>query len=457
VSSIGLIAGGRRRTPAVVFPDPAGVSGAVLWLRAEDLLLANNAPVTAWPARVGPTLYPSETYRQPTFISSGPGSKPTVAWGLDAMIASAFTWPANYTMFVVEDMDAYQAGVGSIGGDDFSANRYFQSVRNSDSSIQHISFRSGSNLDTATVTPPGGAASLVAPGISAAFRSAGTLKAYWNNYSGAEASPVATGRTGSMQLTLGANANPSGGFWPGQISEVLIFGRALSETEIDAVYNMLAARYGILSAAPSTYTETFTGTDNDPWPAGWLNASTAAAATAKIAGNAGRIALPSTFGRKGMYFHNIAPKLDWDLLASFTYSNTSLSAVLTIQDDGSTRAGTEGNNCYSLVLSCKPTSTAGEGYFNRLKDGTTTSLNQRFNLTFLPLTKYNVRVKRVTNPTTGVVTVSYKVWDASVAEPASWTYSTTDSTPLTTPGRIRLGASSNNAGYYVDFDDVVAA
>jgi hypothetical protein len=80
------------------------------------------------------------------------------------------------------------------------------------------------------------------PVILSALQTATQIRAFVNNTGGTAVNGVQ--QASSTELNVGS-ATPTGNFWLGAIGEVLLWERALSATEQQAVYDYLKARWGL--------------------------------------------------------------------------------------------------------------------------------------------------------------------------------------------------------------------
>ena len=238
-------------TSASVTPLTSGppTTDLILHLEADALALSNGDPVSTWTATVGSSPTRSGTSR-PTYIASGLNGLPTVRFdGTDDYmdIPSGFsTWTAGFTwIFVVTPTSV-------------SGNSQFISFNNTGSSTMvftrasatggnHVFNGSGavrygnSSAAMFAINTPV-VATLMNPAGSA--NTAVTATYYKNNTAWGTADsyvpPVSTKTPNTLGISM---YGPE--YWIGDMSEVLIYNRALSGAEMTTVHTYLNTKYGL--------------------------------------------------------------------------------------------------------------------------------------------------------------------------------------------------------------------
>lgn len=223
-------------------------SGLTTWLRAQDLSAqASGTLVASWPAAPGTTVTAAQatTTRQPTFIASGPNGKPTVRFDggdrLDLSTNPVATHPR--TMFAVistTTANAHLVGTGSSSttflttygsGLILSSGRPAAKANNNSSGI----LMTGAN--TINDGSPKVISATLATGASELLVGSTVVAT-----STATANPWAYTRA-TLGASDGSASNTVVDPFTGDLSEVLIYDRALTATEQQAVRNYLTAKY----------------------------------------------------------------------------------------------------------------------------------------------------------------------------------------------------------------------
>jgi hypothetical protein len=182
-------------------------------------------------------------------------------------------------------------------------------------------------------------------------------------------------------------------------------------------------------------TESWTGTNGAAWPAQWTTGGVNSA-NGTIQGNAGQL----TFGTGTSYASGARAQLsgltatrDLDVTVQVTFSQVTTEEYFWIalrsSPDGVTGTPT---NAYFLNL--YPANGATSGEVEKRVSGTSTTLSNGLVLgTWTAGVARNVRFQAVGN------TVQVKVWNVGAAEPATWNYSTTDTSLSGTTGTVWFG------------------
>jgi hypothetical protein len=179
-------------------------------------------------------------------------------------------------------------------------------------------------------------------------------------------------------------------------------------------------------------TETFTGTDGSPWPSQWTQRAGDGVAT--IVGNQGQIVTTTTSGSYAtMMAVSMTPSTNQELYAEFVtpsaghivfFIDTQLFAY-TYPDQGYWLDIVVGSGTQSKKA------TQGSGSVQMSYIGTTIAAS----------TAYKARFSRTTDGT-GAVSVQYRLWLASAAEPSTWAMTYADATPLAA-GRVALSVQGS--------------
>lgn len=224
--------------PVLVITSPLQITGIAAWYRM-DLLVTQAGTVSAWGDSSGTgdankNLAQATGGKQPTYTATDAAynNKPTASYAsaslqeLDsAAWAAALTTP--YTIFVVGNYDGVGTSQGLVGDSTGLVQFVFGN------GATGINAFSGSFLNYAASDS---AAKKV---VAAVFGASGSL------YDTSK-TVKASGSTGTYSLTrafIGVDAGAH--YLNGKIAEVIIYSRALSGSEINAVLNYCALRYAI--------------------------------------------------------------------------------------------------------------------------------------------------------------------------------------------------------------------
>lgn len=195
----------------------------------------------------------------------------------------------------------------------------------------------------------------------------------------------------------------------------------------------------------TTTTEAWTGTDGAAWPAAW---STRLSPT--IVGNKGRMPVNAAACRTGM----TGTTGDFDETVTFSWAFASPPAsgnsTVEIGVGAVAPASTNPVDGYTYGLILTGAGVVGGMNITRFSAGAQSVLTQSFPTINPGVGGYKARVQRVG------ATINGKVWAADASEPASWTLTTTDASPLTGITQKVWLSLGGPAGVTVDFDDLTA-
>lgn len=249
-----------RNTPAFV---PTSLTGLQLWLDSTDASTvnagspANNDPVTAIADKSGHSNNFTGAGTNPVYVTAGIGSKPslsypTAAEWLDGGTANLFTAASGYSIFFVFKLTNISPGLRSMGQfaylDAANTPTFFFGAANA---LIGTPDKAMTSQGSASWGRPGYPIPASTPGLSAVYswfyNGAGVSLA---NYS-AQAQFVA--ETPVANALGGANsyANYIGNYngvlygFLGLFSEILIYNRQLTSTEIAQVNTYLQAKYSL--------------------------------------------------------------------------------------------------------------------------------------------------------------------------------------------------------------------
>ena len=219
--------------------SPLQLSGIAAWYRM-DLLVTQAGTVSAWGDSSGTgdankNLAQATAGKRPTYTAADAAynNQPTATYAaaslqeLDsAAWAAALTAP--YTMFVVGNSDGAATAQGLVG-DPTNVVQFV--LRNGGAGI-NIYAGAFLNAGMADSASPKIWAAVVNGASSTIYDSAKTAKA--------------TGNAGSNSLSrVFAGVDATGHYLNGKIAEIIVYSRALSAAEINAVMNYCGSRYAI--------------------------------------------------------------------------------------------------------------------------------------------------------------------------------------------------------------------
>ncbi len=243
--------------------DPASISGVYLWWDADNassITFSSGSSVSAWADKSGNnyTATQSNPAFQPTLVNNAIGSKPAMRFVASIgsyLINSTFSINlANRTMFVVtkENELVTYSGIISMRGsspDYLSNNGYIFGNANNGSTYNMINNRSYYNITPATTT---GSGTMLPAGIYAEVVGSGTGISYFNGvpFSITGNSSNSTNSLGGILMgrrydTGSPGIISSSGYFTGDIAEVIMYDRALSNSEKNLVGSYLSNKYSL--------------------------------------------------------------------------------------------------------------------------------------------------------------------------------------------------------------------
>lgn len=256
---------------------PGGVGNSTnnkLWLKANDLSLANNAAVTSWADASGNSLTATATgaaATRPTFNTNSVNTTlPSISFdggdflNLGAAAGLNFVPRTDNWSFVC----AFNVNTGSSGtflskatSDD--NNKQYQYTIDSSTPNRYTAFIGG-DFHTGAATATGA----WTVGISTTGTNATTgFNTYLNGTADLTGQTVGAGSTTGTDVLIGARRNNSAtdfGFaLTGRIAEIAMYNAVLNTAQRVIITNYLAAKYGIsLAVANDMYTMDNTGNGN---------------------------------------------------------------------------------------------------------------------------------------------------------------------------------------------------
>jgi chitodextrinase len=198
---------------------------------------------------------------------------------------------------------------------------------------------------------------------------------------------------------------------------------------------------------PVLFSESWSGSDGSPWPAGWTTSNSNG--TVDIQSNAGRIAISdvaSAYGRAQLT--GLANQSDVELLTSFSWSaNTAVSYLsVFLRGSGNWQNGYRPRNGYGVELQSNSRTVVLQKDVN----GTVSTLATVSSGQQLTTGKQWLRL-RVSGST-----IQFKIWTDGTTEPTTWAATSTD-TSVTAAGQlfVSLNRGGTNVGAKsVSLDDL---
>jgi len=236
---------------------PSDLANLELWLRADDITGADGDAVSAWVSREGSSYSFAATLTTRPLLrlgANGINSKPTVLFdGVnDALVLSSsiFNTSAGTIFAVIRFTSTLATGAQSIigSGDEASATRLVAAISMLASATPTMRIFQRNN-DVAT-TATGNTSMIAAIPYRQMFRSSGTsytLKV--NNtvqtLTGTNNGDWFADTANRDNTVIGANKVSSVvNFFKGDIAEIIVYGRELSDIETSKIENYLSDRYG---------------------------------------------------------------------------------------------------------------------------------------------------------------------------------------------------------------------
>jgi hypothetical protein len=221
-----------------------------LWLDAADITAAADGPVSDWPDRsfAANAASQSTVDRQPILITNALGSLPAVRFDgsndrLD-LFSNLFA-NSNYplTLFVVATTtseNTHVLGTGSSGAGFLSTYGSGLALLDGRPTVKTINNGSGLLLRSGTVAAGANPRVLTA-------RIVNGDSTIWTNCAESRSYSAATNAYPYTRSTIGASdgsgSNGSRDALDGDVAEIIVYGRALSNDEIDEVSDYLSAKY----------------------------------------------------------------------------------------------------------------------------------------------------------------------------------------------------------------------
>ena len=190
-------------------------------------------------------------------------------------------------------------------------------------------------------------------------------------------------------------------------------------------------------------TETWTGTDNDPWPTGW---TVSAGGDQTIQSDKGRM-IGDPFAAFSSAIWTTPDPGDGNFDLVVTAHAVSGAGDIRVGVGAATNEWSTPNNGYTLKLTVDNTGAFTYGALKRHSSATETELTFDYLAAITPgVDGWTLRFKRTAD------LLQARVWAAGDTEPGTWTLEHTDLAPLAGDFYPWLGVEA--AGFTVDYDDL---
>jgi hypothetical protein len=239
---------------------PSNVAGLVLWLKADQIALSDNAPVSVWADQsgLGNNANQGTGGAQPTLQTNEINGLPVVRFdGSDSLVVTHHSsiLPSTLSIFIVakQPVSANAIILTKLSAFDSVNSGYAMRYRTSNA----IWFLQGDfNLPqilTATAL------------ATTAFGLIGTVDNGTNGFAYLNGTQVHTAATGfsyadTVDLTIGSLIAASGDFLIGDIAEIIMYNTALSATDRNRLGGYIQGKYG-LTIAGATFEGELLGTE----------------------------------------------------------------------------------------------------------------------------------------------------------------------------------------------------
>ncbi len=254
------------------YTGPGGVGSATnnkLWLKADDLSLANNASVTTWTDASGNShnataQTPPSTANQPLFQTNSVNSLPSLSFrGTDWLVVGNvadlnFTPGANSWSYFA----AYNVAAGQTGT--------FFSKATSNAGTRSYQYTFDTNAFTSFIGGDQTVGSFNSSGawaVSSHTNNTTTRSSLTNENSNiVSTDPIGTASVPTTDVLVGARRNvttsDAGFILTGNIAEMAVYNFEANAIQRIIVANYLAAKYGVTLAANDLYTQDNAGNGN---------------------------------------------------------------------------------------------------------------------------------------------------------------------------------------------------
>ena len=223
------------------FDPRLDISACVLWLDAADV--QGEAPLACWPDKSGQghDATQADADRQPSSVAGALNGKRVARFDGDDFLVTPVlhNWSDDWTLFVVASLDGNAPNTWrGIAGNRFgkgAANWWTLGTKSDGTCYLELGAGKGPNPH---LTPGGAGAWLYS-----VARDAPQCALYRNGrLAGTAAVPDVGGKTNELRIGRWYGAGQE---WDGDIAELLVYGRALGDSERKAVEAYLSAKWGV--------------------------------------------------------------------------------------------------------------------------------------------------------------------------------------------------------------------
>lgn len=387
---------------------PTDVSGLVFWLKADSLSLSDGQDVTTWQdsSATGRDVTQGTAGNRPTYIASGLNGLPVVrfAYG-DTLAATSNVSDGSGEFTVMTVFKQTTSTNGWVVHNGTAGNGFALGLSSSGSGRELLL---GGVADIVGDDTTLGQAEILS---AERFGSLSRLQA-----NGVRKQVSSTGyASAGAGITIGGLTGGGSNF-VGDVCEVLIWSRALEESEQYSMRAYLSGRWGVSTAAIVLSDDTtFTGSNGDSWPSNWREWRNAGSGTASIQSNRGYQYAGS---QSGYSASQTMQAIDAGIVG-----DGEVTGTVTFNVDNETfaqdwfRVKNPAQDGY--FLSIEPT----YNFVRLMKrvNWTQTPLGTGTTVTISASTTYGYRVQF-----TGT-SLRYRFWDTAGSEPSTWLEELTDS------------------------------
>jgi hypothetical protein len=180
------------------------------------------------------------------------------------------------------------------------------------------------------------------------------------------------------------------------------------------------------------------GETGDPWPAAWVEGSTASGGSSTIQGNRGRLSCGTAAAVGAVRRIDGMTFADGEIVCSVQLGAAHGYAMIGYRSD----AGTASVSTYYVRISA-----TGDGLKIGKSVASTPTVLGTSSMSLSAGVLYQVRVRAVGTQHQA------RLWDASVTEPSTWDITVTDATYASGALNLQAANGPSGSGGYVDFDD----
>lgn len=222
---------------------PRSITNLLLWWCTQDSTYTNGQKVDGSfrGRRNGEIMGTSTVDFQPTYVTNGINGLPSFYYdGVNDVSATFnYTFTSSFSFFVVMKLDTFANRFSSplwYFGGGYPSGLYIDPA----GKVRFYAYSTTSQADEDIVTSSGSITANV-PFIAGANKINDTMEVYLNNAKNS----LTTGKTYQASTTGNFSIGGNGNYMQGLISEILVFDRALTSSEVLKVNNYLSIKYAI--------------------------------------------------------------------------------------------------------------------------------------------------------------------------------------------------------------------